>query len=85
MMVVDLMHEVELNVWKAIFIHLLRILDCENEALKHELDRRYELFHAEAMATTHYPSQMSRNTSVWARWSKKNNVKPIRIEEDDCP
>jgi hypothetical protein len=44
MMVVDLMHEVELNVWKAIFIHLLRILDCENEALKHELDRRYVLF-----------------------------------------
>jgi len=44
MMVVDLMHEIELNVWKAIFIHLLRILDCNNEALKHELDRRYALF-----------------------------------------
>jgi ABC-type antimicrobial peptide transport system permease subunit len=51
MMVVDLMHEVELNVWKAIFIHLLRILDCVNEALKHELDRRYVLFqHQDAMA-----------------------------------
>jgi hypothetical protein len=44
MMVVDLMHEIELNVWKAIFIHLLRILDCNDEALKHELDRRYALF-----------------------------------------
>jgi hypothetical protein len=44
MVVVDFMHEVELNVWKAIFIHLLRILDCNNEALKHELDRRYALF-----------------------------------------
>jgi hypothetical protein len=43
-MVVDLMHEIELNVWKAIFIHLLRILDCNDEALKHELDRRYALF-----------------------------------------
>jgi hypothetical protein len=41
MMVVDLMHEVELGVWKAIFIHLLRILDCYDESLKHELDRRY--------------------------------------------
>ena len=51
MMVVDLMHEVELNVWKAVFIHLLRMLDCVNEALKHELDRRYELFqHQDAMA-----------------------------------
>jgi len=40
MLVVDLMHEVELNVWKALFIHLMRILDCLNEGLKHELDRR---------------------------------------------
>jgi hypothetical protein len=39
-LVVDLLHEVELGVWKAIFIHLLRLLDCENENLKHELDRR---------------------------------------------
>jgi len=28
MLVVDLLHEVELGVWKAIFIHLLRLLDC---------------------------------------------------------
>jgi hypothetical protein len=39
-LVVDLMHEIELGVWKAIFIHLLRILDCQGENLKHELDRR---------------------------------------------
>lgn len=38
--VVDLMHEFELGVWKAVFIHLLRILDCQDEGLKHELDRR---------------------------------------------
>jgi len=38
MLVVDLMHEVELGVWKAVFIHLLCLLDCENETLKHELD-----------------------------------------------
>ena len=40
MVVVDLLHEIELGVWKAIFIHLLRILDCQHESLKHELDRR---------------------------------------------
>jgi hypothetical protein len=28
-LVVDLMHEFELRVWKAVFIHLLRILDSE--------------------------------------------------------
>jgi len=40
MLVVDLMHKFELGVWKAIFIHLLHILDCQNESLKHELDNR---------------------------------------------
>ena len=41
MLTVDLMHEVELGVWKAVFIHLLciHILDCKNPGLKHELDR----------------------------------------------
>ena len=39
-LVVDLMHEVELGVWKSVFIHLLRLLDCHDEGLKHELDRR---------------------------------------------
>jgi hypothetical protein len=42
-MVVDLLHEVELGVWKDLFIHLLRILDCHNANLKHELDRRQAL------------------------------------------
>jgi hypothetical protein len=40
MLVVDLMHEVELGVWKAVFIHLLRLLECHDESLKHEMDRR---------------------------------------------
>jgi hypothetical protein len=40
MLVVDLMHEFELGVWKALFIHLLRILASVNQGLLHELDRR---------------------------------------------
>jgi hypothetical protein len=46
MLAVDLMHEIELGVWKAVFIHLLRVLDCQNESLKHELDRRQASFKA---------------------------------------
>jgi len=46
MLAVDLMHEVELGVWKAVFIHLLRVLDCQNESLKYELDRRQASFEA---------------------------------------
>ena len=41
MLVVDLMHEIELGVWKAVFIHLLRLLDCQDGSLKHELDRQW--------------------------------------------
>jgi hypothetical protein len=35
------MHEFELGVWRALFIHLLRILYAANKVLVHELDRRY--------------------------------------------
>lgn len=38
--VVDFMHELELGVWKSLFIHLIRILHEANPALIHELDRR---------------------------------------------
>jgi hypothetical protein len=41
MLVVDLMHEYELGIWKSLFIHLLRILEAADKALIHELDRRY--------------------------------------------
>lgn len=40
MLVVDLLHEFELGVWKAIFSHLLRILDSLKGNKLQELDRR---------------------------------------------
>ena len=40
MLMVDLMHEFELGVWKSLFIHLLRILDAYDKRLLDELDRR---------------------------------------------
>jgi len=40
MFVVDLMHEWELGVGKALFTHLLRILMSLDEGLLSELDRR---------------------------------------------
>jgi len=42
MLVVDLMHEFELGVWKAIFTHLIRILHAAAPGghLVAELDRR---------------------------------------------
>ena len=40
MLVVDLMHEFELGVWKSLFIHLLRILDAHDKQLLVELDHQ---------------------------------------------
>jgi len=40
MLVVDLMHEFELGVWKALFLHLLRMLYSLDKTLVNELDRR---------------------------------------------
>ncbi|KAI5896073.1 uncharacterized protein SCHCODRAFT_02492911 [Schizophyllum commune H4-8] len=39
--VVDLMHEFELGVWKATFIHLLRLLQAHGHGAVEELNRRY--------------------------------------------
>ena len=40
MLVVDLLHEFELGVWKSILIHLLRILESIKGTLLAELDYR---------------------------------------------
>ncbi|KAG2084375.1 uncharacterized protein F5147DRAFT_782501 [Suillus discolor] len=40
-LVVDLLHEFELGIWRMLLIHLLRILTALNKDLVHELDRRY--------------------------------------------
>lgn len=39
-LVVDLLHEVELGVWRMLLLHLLRILTSLDKDLIHELDRR---------------------------------------------
>ncbi|KAF8224077.1 hypothetical protein L208DRAFT_1313429, partial [Tricholoma matsutake] len=44
MAVVDIMHEVELGMWRSLFIHLLRILESAgptHSTLTSELDRQY--------------------------------------------
>ena len=45
MLVVDLMHEFELGIWKALFTHLIRILSAAQvgDVLVNELDRRYRM------------------------------------------
>jgi hypothetical protein len=50
MMVVDLMHEYELGVWKSLFTHLIRILNAASErpgALTDVLNTRFVEFELE--------------------------------------
>lgn len=40
----DLLHEIEIGVWKSILIHLLRILECVGDHLTVEFDKRCVYF-----------------------------------------
>jgi hypothetical protein len=46
MVVVDLLHEFELGIWKAVFSHLIRILESVDPNLVDELNARYPLLSA---------------------------------------
>ncbi|KIM62393.1 hypothetical protein SCLCIDRAFT_75073, partial [Scleroderma citrinum Foug A] len=58
--VVDLLHEFELGVWKAVFIHLLRMLDSLKGDQLTELDRRYRSVPTFGHSTIH---QFCKNVS----------------------
>lgn len=42
MLVVDLLHEFELGVWKAVFIHLVRLLYTLGQTVVDRFNERYE-------------------------------------------
>ncbi|KAG1721829.1 hypothetical protein EDD22DRAFT_962397 [Suillus occidentalis] len=42
-LVVDLLHEFEISVWKMLFVHLLRIITAQGPGLIHQLDQRQTL------------------------------------------
>lgn len=41
MLVVDMMHEFELGVWKSVFTHLIRLLTAVGHTMVAELDSRF--------------------------------------------
>lgn len=42
-LVVDLLHEFEIGVWKMLFIHLLHIISAQDKDLIHQLGKRYSV------------------------------------------
>ena len=54
-LVVDLMHEFELGVWKNLFAHLIRILHASDPALVNQLDQRYmQMIYYSASVCQHF-------------------------------
>ncbi len=51
MLVVDQLHEVELGVWKALIIHLIRILNTMDASKTQEFNARYDSLHFRARST----------------------------------
>lgn len=63
------MHEIELGVWKNLFIHLLRMLEATDKALTLEFNRRYyfdnsPIGHLYAYNSL-YPFQVQTDVYIW--------------------
>ncbi|KAG1842190.1 hypothetical protein DFJ58DRAFT_732177 [Suillus subalutaceus] len=68
-LVVDLLHEFELGVWRMLLVHLLRILFALNKDLVHELDKRYRQVPSFGPATIR---RFSANTSELSNLAARN-------------
>jgi hypothetical protein len=69
MLVVDLLHEFELGVWKALFTHLIRILHAaaSHGSLVAELDRRYVNFTVSYRELISCYNQVSSRADIWLK------------------
>lgn len=56
LLTVDLLHEVELGVWKALFTHIIRMLSAHSPESVHKLDQRYS-HHSVAIYRRFNPSK----------------------------
>ncbi|KIK35174.1 hypothetical protein CY34DRAFT_56217, partial [Suillus luteus UH-Slu-Lm8-n1] len=68
-LVVDLLHEFEIGVWKMLFIHLLRIVTAHDPGLIHKLDQRYRQTPTFGPATIR---KFSTNSSEMKRLAARN-------------
>lgn len=72
LLTVDLLHEVELGVWKALFTHIVRILHFHSADVVAEFDRRYDKFHCTYLRAVDTglsiikPKQVSPCPPIWA-------------------
>ncbi|KAG2091349.1 uncharacterized protein F5147DRAFT_780033 [Suillus discolor] len=68
-LVVDLLHEFEIGIWKMLFKHLLRIISAHGKSLIHTLDQRYRQIPMFGPATI---QKFSTNSSKMKRMAARN-------------
>jgi hypothetical protein len=86
MLLVDLLHEFELGVWKAVFAHLIRILIALHEDGDKVLDERYAHFTSmlgsivsQGRASTY--EQVSADPHLWTQYDPEVSHQCIGDEE----
>jgi hypothetical protein len=70
MLVVDILHDFELGVWKVLFIHLIRMLNAVDKTLVDELDRRYAIYRCRTLipyANVEHQSSRFRQVPTFGR------------------
>jgi hypothetical protein len=90
MLVVDLMHEFELGVWKTLFTHLIRLLYAAGngtDRLVLELDRRYAQALPGSLGSANLCSfsiKISPNTYLWPWNDPSLSFECLRNEKVGC-
>lgn len=87
MLVVDLLHEFELGVWKSIFTHLIRLLFAAgkgSDSLVVELDARYAFIFLIMLLFTYFTLQISPNFNIWLWHHSEVFSKFFRNEKTSC-
>jgi hypothetical protein len=80
--VVDLLHEFELGVWKAIFTHLMRILFAAGGSAIQDLNWRYVQVCTSTIDSTKPLLQISACTDIWKGY---NSTFPQECISNEAP
>lgn len=75
------MHELELGVWKALLIHLIRILHSLGSQRIEEFNSRYVLNFSVCNPKAHYTSQLPTDCAIWMWYYSPIHTQCCRLEE----
>jgi hypothetical protein len=85
MLVVDMLHEFELGVWKAIFTHLMRIVYAAGGVTVQELNWRYIFFIQFLVLIHDVLLQIPLCTDIWERYNPTVSQERFCNEAPRCP